>query len=882
MLRTVLRARSGLRKFLPLALTAAVFAGGALGAHAQSSTPSAGSTIGNRASATYTDGGGVIRTATSNETVTTVQQVAALTLVANRTLTAAPNAPVYFAHTVTNNGNGNDVFTLTAVNAAGSTFSVAPAIYADANGDGVPDDNTVITQTPNLAPGQSFSFVVSGQVPAAQASATTSTTTVQAKSVFDTTQSQSNTDKVTVTPNAVVNLTKAIDQTSGPSPSTGSRTYTLTYTNNGSTSATNVVIGDVLPTQVTYVAGSGIWSDAPSTALTDLNDSGVDPAGINYTFNTGTKVITATLASVAPGTTANITFKVNVNSGLTPQNISNVATVQYNDGGASGGTTVGPVNSNPAIYRVNQVVSLTFVGPAVDTPSANPGDTISFTNVLTNTGSGNDSFDIVVNNPGSFPANTTFALFKSDGVTPLVDTNGNGVADTGIVAAGASYNVILKATLPTGAVAQQNGPYAVTKTATSFVDPTKTKIATDKLTTISASSVDIKNSDNTGAGAGAEALSQATLSGNPGTTVTFPLVVVNGGNNPDTFALSYSSSTTPGTALPAGYQVVFHSGSATGPIITNTGTIAGNGSVTVYAVVTIPANSLATPATGAGSTGQDIYFRAASPTSGNSDTLHDAVKTNNVNSLTVTPNRQGQVYQGGSIVYAQTITNNGNSTLTTVAISSSNSASGFTSVVYADLNGNGVLDPAEVLAGPITNITSLAAGASQKVLVQVFAPLGATAGTTNATVVTASGKDPSNVTVSGSATDTTTVIAGSLSIQKLQSLTAGSGYASANLSAKPGTKVYYQITVTNTGTVPVLSVVINDATPASTTYSNGDTTTSPTGVAAFTTDGGTTYVAGGGSAPAGGNGSTGSVNFTIGTLNPGQTAIAYFGVTINP
>ncbi len=871
MLQIAQRKRQSLTKMTPLLLTLALATRAFAGPAPAPATPLAGSTIGNRASATYTDGSGVTRTATSNETVTTVQQVAALTLVANRTVTAAPNAPVYFPHTVTNTGNGNDVFGLTAVNAAGSGFSVTPVIYADANGDGIPDNNTPITQTPNLAPGQAFSFVVAGQVPAAQASGTTSTTTVTATSTIDPTQKATNTDTVTVSPNAVVNLTKAIDQSSGPSPSTSPRTYTLTYTNNGSTTATNVVINDVLPTQETYVAGSGRSSNAGATALTDANDTGVDPAGINYTFNSGTHTVTATLAAVPAGTTANITFQVNINSGLAPQNISNTATIQYNDGS---GTTVGPTPSNPAIYHVNQTAGVTFTGPTAVT-TANPGDTVSFTNLLTNTGNGPDSFDVVVNttaNTNTFPAGTTFQLFKPDGVTPLVDTNGNGIPDTGIVQPNATYNVIVKAILPTTAPAQPNGPYSVTKTATSFIDPTKTATATDTLTTIATSSVDIENSPTQGQGQGPEASPVLTVTGAPGSTVTIPLIVLNKGANPDTYALNYSSTSTPGGALPTGYQVVIHSGSPTGPVVTNTGTIAGNGSATFYAVVTIPANSPV-------NTTQDIFFQSVSPTSGNSDIVHDAVKTSNVDSLTVTPNRQGQVYPGGSIVYSETITNDGNATLTNIGLTKTDGTTGFTSVVYADTNGNGVLDPSEVAAGPITNIASLGAGASQKVLVQVFAPLGATPGTTDPTVLTATGTDASGttpVTVTGSATDTTTVIVGSLSIQKLQSLTAGGPYTNAVQSAKPGAKVYYQIIVTNTGTAPVSNVVINDATPASTTYSIGDGSTSPTGVASFTTDG-TTYAAG--TAP--GNNTAGSLTFNVGTLNPGQTATAYFGVTIN-
>ncbi len=137
--------------------------------------------------------------------------------------------------------------------------------------------------------------------------------------------------------------------------------------------------------------------------------------------------------------------------------------------------------------------------------SAAQSATISFSNVITNNGSGVDSFDItypVVGAPGNnFPVGTTFALYQSDGTTTLLDSNGNGTPDTGPVAAGASFTVVLKATLPPSAT---GGPYSLTKTATSKFDPTKTASAIDTLTAITNNTVDLTagtaRSDSTPAG----------------------------------------------------------------------------------------------------------------------------------------------------------------------------------------------------------------------------------------------------------------------------------------------------------------------------------------------------------------------------------------------
>jgi len=103
-------------------------------------------------------------------------------------------------------------------------------------------------------------------------------------------------------------------------------------------------------------------------------------------------------------------------------------------------------------------------------------------------------------------------------------------------------------------------------------------------------------------------------------------------------------------------------------------------------------------------------------------------------------------------------------------------------------------------------------------------------------------------------------------------------FTKANLSAAPNERIFYRIVVRNTGAAPVTNVVINDGTPTSTTYEDGDgTTPGPNEAAAFTKDGGTTYVAG--STP--GDGNSGLVTFNVGNLLPGQTATATFSVRID-
>ena len=147
-------------RFNSVAAAVAVALGGlaAVPGQAFAAAPAANSTIGNTASATYTDASAVNRTATSNTVNTIVQQVSGFTLVADRTAVVAPGGQVVYSHTLTNTGNGSEDFILTSgqtTNGAGDQIDLTGfKIYADADGNGVADNATYLTgRTVNLARG---------------------------------------------------------------------------------------------------------------------------------------------------------------------------------------------------------------------------------------------------------------------------------------------------------------------------------------------------------------------------------------------------------------------------------------------------------------------------------------------------------------------------------------------------------------------------------------------------------------------------------------------------------------------------------------------------------------------------------------------------------
>lgn len=896
--------------------TVAVMALAGFGIGGASAAPLAGTTIGNQAAASYTDASLTPRTATSNTVTTIVSQVAAFTLTASQSQNAAPGAAVNFPHTITNTGNGTDSFNLTAANTPGTMTLPSPTYYIDANCNGIADNAVAITSVAGVAPGASACFIAVTSVPVLATSGNTATITVTAASVFTPATTTFNTDTVTVTAQAVLNVTKSISVPSGIAGTTPV-TYTLTYTNTGNTAATGVILADFLPANAIYVAGSAMFN---GVAQTDAID------GDAFDNLTVAGRMTALIPSVASGQSGTLSFNVTMGTaGVTPPgSINNQARYCYNDGaalqpaGCSAANTAtsatagtgSPTNTatftilQSAAVAANELLGNTTIGGVTDTvtvATATQGSTVVFTDYVHNNGNGTDTFNLTLT-AGSFPAGTTFLLFKSDGVTPLTDTNAipDGVVDTGPVASGVAYAVVVKAVLPSGV--SGGGAYSNVLTATSTFDPTKTDGVTNTLTTIAANTVDLTTGFPVGtiatptATAGAQGLgagpSLASVLGgnlvNPGAIVTYPLYVNNTSTVADTYAISSS-------ALPAGWSVAYFADggagdcSTLGATVTNTGVIngvaAGVAANKVVCAVVTTAASGATAAPGS----NNITFTATSPTTSAADTKLETVTVNTVRSITLTPPNAGQVFPAGAVVYAHVLTNNGNVTegngadsTITMTDPMSGVVAGWNNIVYWDSNNSGGLDPADaVVLGQTLDaagFAGLAPGASIRLFVKVLAAGSAAAGdinTSSLTATTANVAYTTTIPAAVVAADTTTVIVGQVILVKTQALdalcdgTADTAFSNAAIVAGsvPGACVMYEVTATNVGTAPVTSVVVSDATPANTTYIAVGPSVAATTVGTIT-------------APA--SGAAGTISATVGTLAPTAGAVISFEVQINP
>ncbi|AVZ85955.1 beta strand repeat-containing protein [Acinetobacter sp. WCHA45] len=829
-------------KLTQLAASIAFVAGGAAflpSAHA--AAPSAGTNISNIASASYTDSNGSNKTVTSNVVSTTVLQVASFTLLADQTKTANANGQVSLSHTLTNTGNGSDTFNVAVVNNdtrdnTTDNFDFSGLnVYLDANKDGVPDSQTPITSV-TLAAGQSVNLIVQATTASNNIFANDlGKLTVSAISGYDTSVTAKNVDTVKITNGAVISLLKSasvsnVDATSS-SPVAREVEYTLAYQNTGNTTATNVTITDVLPSGLTYVTGSATVN---GTAVSDAADAD----GYNFTSGTATLVI----PTVAANSSGVLKFKVRVNQNTPAGIITNIAEVDPDGPGTEGKT---PSNPNDVTVlgvkkgTINDSTTDAFADgqstatptPDVITKSTTQGTPVVFgvtgePIVVHNTGNVTEAFNISVNKLG-LPSGSIVELFKADGVTPLTDTNGDGVADTGPIASGATYQVVTKVTLPS----TYSTATAINTilTATPVTNPTATPdTITLTISQVTASTVDLHNGDATnssGAVAGASGQDTGqyidTKSTKPGQATNFPLTIDNKGATGDNYNLSTSPT------LPAGWTVQYYladgAGNPTGAPITNTGNIPTGGSVKLVAVVTPPANAPAGD--------QEVIFKVSSPATGLTDVMSDRVTVETNRILSLQSDRTGQVAPGGTVVYKHTLTNNGNivegATANTLPFTLTNdqTANGWVTTLYVDSNNDGIADSGELVTGSDLAVKtgSIARGASVNLLIKVQAPTNATAGTPSAVVLTIKPTVVGGQSVADLVnTDLTTVTSGQVRLVKEQSLAncvtgAAGTYTQNTVSAKPGECVKYRITATNEGNADVTNVVISDATPAYTT-----------------------------------------------------------------
>jgi trimeric autotransporter adhesin len=881
-------------------------------AFAQSSTK-AGTQIQNQASATYTDSSGRPQVATSNLAVTVVQQVYGVQVKpdkgnvpsasSNFTLLpdpindkqGVPSSSVSFSYTVTNTGNDVDSYNLSAieqaigVSPAGDDFDFVAGsikIYQDNNANGQYDPGEPeITSALSIAGGASTAVVVVATVPgpsATVANGKVARLDLSATSVGDITKKDNNNiAKLAVINDASLSLVKTA---TGPD-ATGNISYSLTGSNVGSQSAKSVVnvatvdpggltldgilIADPLPAGTTLVAGSATGSAGSlGTSSVVYHVSGgnwtkTQPATISTVDQIGLLLEDPTSTNDASENTLNVsagyslTFKVLIGGSLAGGAIvDNTATVKYDRQTSVPGllntsntthTTV-PVTKGVAI-STGAAVAPIATGSETQTATGTiaAGQTITFNNKLQNIGNVDDTFQVSVASYTCTPASGyNIQLFQSDGVSPL--------SSVVSLTKGAVYNVFVKVTVP-GTAAVGN-TCTVNLSATSTTDTTKTDPTTDALTVTQAASVLFGHTNGSVAG---NAITVDTVgvtkAGDPNTSVSFPMDIVNKGGSSDSFNMTGSITFNlvgGGTSVVA---VKYYPASADANLdgnldateiansiaISNTGSIASSTEVKVFAVVSVPANAAA-------ATAVTVNQSVTSPTTSVTATFNlEKVTVNTIYGLTFTPNGSGTTTSPGTLVYSHALKNTGNSNLTTANLTWTN-PSGFTYVLYQD-NGTtvGAIDAGDTVITSGANF-SLNAGVTMPILVQVTTANGLTSGVSDARVITATA-----VSVTATVTDTTSIVAGELQLTKAASTATAQPrtYLVQSGLSTAASEITYSINAKNVGTASLTNVIVFDSIPNFTDFKfdtiavtlNGVVCLPATCPVEYSTDGGTTWLA---------------------------------------
>lgn len=876
------------------------------------STP-AGTQIQNSASVSYQDQANANYSAQSATVSTYVQQIDGYVITPQTfTVNGVANENVAIKYTLTNYSNGSEKILLSVNGISGvDIVSSSSHLYQDNAGSPNPGAGELNGTSITVAQNGTYTFWWVGQMLSAADANNNKTFTVvgtdQGAPVIPAGASgnwtppalynpgslpNGTTSTVTVSlgTDAAVTLTKSLSPSTG---TTGSTTATLTYSNPGAKAAQALWVVDYLPAgSFTYTSGANIvWQGNTVTPGAGALSSAITVGGqtfqaayydgsANKLNSLTTPALVFLITNVPFSASANYTIQFPIQTGSTlPGSYTNTAQFAFEGSLAANATPAGTTAANDpcitgtgnsagcltssATYTINQTYSAT-----INTTSTNPitsasaGSSVTYTEVVTNTGNGNDSILLsTLNNlANQFPVGSTFTYYAVDGVTGLTPVSGsNGSVgatfSSGTLAPGASFTYKITVTLPSGyttasaiAFKAQAAPNAGAGTAVTATDTLNQVIqAVDLLSGLTAGSFGTPTS---GAATASNAGGLGATSGvivaapgiNPNSSYTYELWIENNEATTDNFNIVSSNTSTFSTTdnLTAGMTVAYFNGTAgscstLGSAITmpvsNVPVFSGSNATLVCAKVTV--------ASGFAAGTQSVYFQATSATlTANKDNVQDTLTVNAFYHITVS-STSGNVNPGASVVYSNTITNDGNMPITTLSFVggscpanyvcdvSGGSPSGgvFSSTLYAN---SGLTTPISTS----TTYSALAVGGTVTLYAQVNAAIQDQVGQNDSTNITVTYTTGSG-TATATGTDTTNVVSAinNVTVTKTQSLDPGCSGLAANFNpatpttaavqAKPGDCVVYRISVSNNTGSTVKNVYVSDQLNSYLTYCDG-------------------------------------------------------------
>ena len=483
-----------------------------------------------------------------------------------------------------------------------------------------------------------------------------------------------------------------------------------------------------------------------------------------------------------------------------------------------------------------------------------------------NTGNATDTFNLSLSTTdkqatkNAYPSNAVFSWFTdANATTPLQDTDGDGVPDTGSVNPFSNKTVYLRVYVPIDTPLNPQANYEATVLATSGNDKTLKDASYADVQAVHGGKIDLSftatyNAATNVIGDWAPGPSASPVTTTaavlPGATVTIPVYLTSNFDAATAISLTQGGTKEMGS-LPSGWTAYWSTGACAGPTAPATVT-----SSTPNPGQTVPLNLCVVTSTKEFTVPQRVYLKAYTSTGTvASDILYVEVAVV-TKRFVLQANRTNVVNKGSFVDYAHVATNTGAAACASSSggymkveaafADSSATTTGWSYALYLDRDNNDLVSSGDTIIsdGKLTS-GSLAVGASVKFLARVYAPLTPGLTTTVPLTVTVTDVDASGQASdcgSRSVTDLTTVQGSPLTVLKTQATSAGtcsasfSGvtFATTPLSVAAGDCLYYQIEVTNIGPGPQSNVVVSDVASNYTTFYSSGSSATCTGASGFT------------------------------------------------
>ena len=332
--------------------------------------------------------------------------------------------------TVTNNGPSTASSASVSLPLLAPTTFVslaAPAGWTCSTPSAGANGTVTCSLSATMNPSTQATFTVVSQVPSSVASGTTLDATATVSSPDDSVPAN---DSATASVQSAALADLGITKTLAPSLvlSGGPLQYTIVVTDNGPSDATSVTMTDVLPPPLRFTSFS---SPAGWSCTTP-------PVGSNGT-------VTCSLASMVVGNVANFTLNVIIAPGTAPgtaiNNTASVASSVSDSNGSNNSATA------PAVVAAPTSITAT---KAVNSGAHSPGSTVTYTIVLTNSGSiaqpdnpGNELTDVL-------PSSLTLVSANATSGTAVANVGTNTVTWNGSIAGAGSVTITIQAVINPG------------------------------------------------------------------------------------------------------------------------------------------------------------------------------------------------------------------------------------------------------------------------------------------------------------------------------------------------------------------------------------------------------------------------------------------------